>query len=114
MPIDSPQMEGMSRTMAISLAELAVIVLRNSVLVIVMWIFLMALEFKYCEIYEKSANTTNPWHISFRGEGKCRDFPRIRFTFPRVMRLLVRSSMTCLGKCLVYRSFEKEHLLDLR
>ena len=32
---------------------------------------------------------------------------------PHGMRLLGRSSRTCLGKCLVYRHSEKEHLLDL-
>ena len=45
--------------------------------------------------------------------GKCRVFLRKRFTFPRGMRLLRRSSRACLGKCLVYRHSEKEHLLDL-
>ena len=45
--------------------------------------------------------------------GKCREFPRFRCTFPRGMRLLGRSSRACLGKCLVYRHFEKERLLDL-
>ncbi len=45
--------------------------------------------------------------------GKCREFLRKRFTFPRGMRLQVRSSRACLGKCLVYRHSEKEHLLDL-
>ena len=45
--------------------------------------------------------------------GKCREFLRKRFTFPRGMRLLGRSSRTCFWKCLVYRYFEKEHLLDL-
>ena len=32
---------------------------------------------------------------------------------PRGMRLQGRSSRACLGKCLVYRHSEKEHLLDL-
>ena len=64
--------------------------------------------------------------------GKCRAFPRKRFTFPRgsqghrshrhlwrhsqfppVMRLLKRSSRACLGKCLVYRHSGKGTLLDL-
>ena len=45
--------------------------------------------------------------------GKCRAFPRKRFTFPHGMRLLGRSSRVCLRKCLIYRCFEKEHLLDL-
>ena len=45
--------------------------------------------------------------------GKCRVFPRKWFTFPRGMRLQGRSSRACLGKCLVYRHSEKEHLLDL-
>ena len=45
--------------------------------------------------------------------GKCRVFRRKRFTFPRSMRLQGRSSRACLGKCLVYRHSEKEHLLDL-
>ena len=45
--------------------------------------------------------------------GKCRKFRRKRFTFPRGMRLLGRSSRACFWKCLVYRYFEKEHLLDL-
>ena len=48
----------------------------------------------------------HPW-------GKCREFPRKRFTFPHGMRLQGRSSRACLGKCLVYRHSEKEHLLDL-
>ena len=51
------------------------------------------------------------WHFHLRG--KCRVFPRKRFTFPRGMRLLRRSSRACIGKCLVYRYSEKEHLLDL-
>ena len=45
--------------------------------------------------------------------GKCRAFPRKRFTFPPVMRLLRRSSRACLGKCLVYRHSGKGTLLDL-
>ena len=49
----------------------------------------------------------------FRPRGKCREFRRKRFTFPRGMRLLGRSSRACFWKCLVYRHFEKEHLLDL-
>ena len=49
----------------------------------------------------------------FRPRGKCRVFPRKRFTFPRGMRLLGRSSRAYFWKCLVYRYFEKEHLLDL-
>ena len=49
----------------------------------------------------------------FSPRGKCRVFPRKRFTFPRGMRLQGRSSRACLGKCLVYRHSEKEHLLDL-
>ena len=49
----------------------------------------------------------------FRPRGKCREFLRKRFTFPRGMRLLGRSSRACFWKCLVYRYFEKEHLLDL-
>ena len=49
----------------------------------------------------------------FHLRGKCRVFRRKRFTFPRGMRLLGRSSRACLGKCLVYRHSEKEHLLDL-
>ena len=49
----------------------------------------------------------------FHPRGKCREFLRKRFTFPRDMRLLGRSSRACLGKCLVYRHSEKEHLLDL-
>ena len=40
-------------------------------------------------------------------------FPLGRFTFPRGMRLLGRSSRACLGKRLVYRYSEKGHLLDL-
>ena len=51
------------------------------------------------------------WH--FQTRGKCREFRRKRFTFPRGMRLQGRSSRACLGKCLVYRHSEKEHLLDL-
>jgi len=51
------------------------------------------------------------WH--FHPRGKCRAFLRKRFTFPRGMRLLERSSRACFWKCLVYRYFEKEHLLDL-
>ena len=51
------------------------------------------------------------WH--FQPRGKCRTFRRKRFTFPRGMRLQGRSSRACLGKCLVYRHSEKEHLLDL-
>ena len=49
----------------------------------------------------------------FRPRGKCRAFRRKRFTFPRGMRLLGRSSRACFWKYLVYRYFEKEHLLDL-
>ena len=49
----------------------------------------------------------------FRPRGKCRAFSRKRFTFPRGMRLQGRSSRACFWKCLVYRYFEKEHLLDL-
>ena len=49
----------------------------------------------------------------FLPRGKCRVFPRKWFTFPRGMRLLGRSSRACFWKCLVYRYFEKEHLLDL-
>ncbi len=49
----------------------------------------------------------------FRPRGRCREFLRKRFTFPRGMRLLGRSSRACFWKCLVYRYFEKEHLLDL-
>ena len=45
--------------------------------------------------------------------GKCRVFPRKRFTFPRGMSLLRRSSRACLGKCLVYRHSGKGTLLDL-
>ena len=52
-------------------------------------------------------------HLPFLPPGKCRVFPRKRFTFPRGMRLQGRSSRACLGKCLVYRHSEKEHLLDL-
>ena len=48
----------------------------------------------------------HPW-------GKCREFLRKRFTFPHGMRLQGRSSRACLGKRLVYRHSEKEHLLDL-
>ena len=33
--------------------------------------------------------------------------------FPRGRSLLEGSSRACLGKCLVYRHSEKEHLLDL-
>ena len=51
------------------------------------------------------------WH--FHPRGKCRVFRRKWFTFPRGMRLQGRSSRACLGKCLVYRHSEKEHLLDL-
>ena len=51
------------------------------------------------------------WH--FHLWGKCREFLRKWFTFPRGMRLQGRSSRACLGKCLVYRHSEKEHLLDL-
>ena len=49
----------------------------------------------------------------FSPRGKCREFLRKWFTFPRGMRLQGRSSRACLGKCLVYRHSEKEHLLDL-
>ena len=49
----------------------------------------------------------------FRPRGKCRAFRRKRFTFPRGMRLLGRSSRACFWRCLVYRYFEKGHLLDL-
>ena len=45
--------------------------------------------------------------------GKCREFPRFWCTSPRGMRLSGRSSRACLGKYLVYRHSEKEHLLDL-
>ena len=51
------------------------------------------------------------WH--FHSRGKCRVFLRKRFTFTHGMRLQGRSSRACLGKCLVYRHSEKEHLLDL-
>ena len=51
------------------------------------------------------------WHFHLRG--KCRVFLRKWFTFPHGMRLQGRSSRACLGKCLVYRHSEKEHLLDL-
>ncbi len=51
------------------------------------------------------------WH--FHLQGKCRVFRRKRFTFPRGMRLQGRSSRAYLGKCLVYRHSEKEHLLDM-
>ena len=51
------------------------------------------------------------WH--FHPWGKCREFPRKRFTFPHGMRLQGMSSRACLGKCLVYRHSEKEHQLDL-
>ena len=70
------------------------------------------------------------WH--FHPQGKCREFLRFWFTFPRgsqghrshrhlwrhsqfppVMRLLKRSSRACLGKCLVYRHSGKGTLLDL-
>ena len=36
-----------------------------------------------------------------------------QYAFPRGMRLLWKSSSESLGKCLVYRYSEKEHLLDL-
>ena len=49
----------------------------------------------------------------FRPRGKCREFLRFRFTFPCGMRLLGRSSRACFWKCLVYKYFEKGHLLDL-
>ena len=49
----------------------------------------------------------------FSPRGKCRVFLRKWFTFPHGMRLQGRSSRACLGKCLVYRHSEKEHLLDL-
>ena len=45
--------------------------------------------------------------------GKCREFPRFWCTSPRGMRLSGRSSKACLVKCLVYRHFKKELLLDL-
>ena len=56
-----------------------------------------------------SSRRTHRFHLW----GKRRAFPRKRFTFPRGMRLQGRSSRACLGKCLVYRHSEKEHLLDL-
>ena len=84
----------------------------------------------------------------FYPRGKCREFPRKRFTFPRgrpgyrlhrplsphlpfpppgkvpgISAKTVHfppqhessegSSRACIGKCLVYRHSEKEHLLDL-
>ena len=49
----------------------------------------------------------------FRPRGKCREFRRKRCTFPRGMRLQGRSSRACFWRCLVYRHFEKERLLDL-
>ena len=37
-----------------------------------------------------------------------------QYAFPRGMRLLWKSSSESLGKCLVYRSFRKGYMLDLK
>ena len=66
-------------------------------------------------VARRGTGSTGPSRCTcrFHPRGKCREFPRKRFTFPRGMRLLRRSSRACLGKCLVYRHSEKGHLLDL-